>query len=424
MTGKNASGRFTEVDVLRAFAVGIVMVHHFYSEKFFLAGFGVTLFFVLSSFFATNSLLRFKEKAEAGAMRRATGLQTYYFRRWLRIWPLYYLVLAVTLIAGTDCASASFWWNAAFLSNIRLVVTGEWSGRFSHLWSLSALEQFYLVWPALILWCPRRRLLPVVLGTIALGTLYDAGCAAFNAPAFYWFATPVSSLNALGAGALLSLCAANVPGQAAMERIRWWAGKVFTPVFLALLAGKFFDYVPPGFTIYIGLVASLAFVWIIQRVMAGFSGVVGRSIFENRFLCHVGRMSYSIFLLHEFTELLIPKLPVLQALLHSNFRMVLLIPCTILLAHLSWVFIESPVLAFRKKYRSSPLDPVPAALPGAAGYFNPTPTSSTVFSLLRLESTHRETSKPAVVSASWGMIASSGGDDVPEVMNSPAGGLA
>src|SRR5580658_7637300 len=109
MAGKNASGRFAEVDVLRAFAVGIVMVHHFYSEKFFLAGFGVTLFFVLSSFFATNSLLRFKSKVEAGRMRRADGLKTFYLRRWLRIWPLYYLVLVVTLLAGTDYARASFW---------------------------------------------------------------------------------------------------------------------------------------------------------------------------------------------------------------------------------------------------------------------------------------------------------------------------
>lgn len=415
---KNASGRFAEVDVLRAFAVGIVMIHHFYSEKFFLAGFGVTLFFVLSSFFATNSLLRFKAKAEAGQMRRADGLQTYYIRRWLRIWPLYYLVLAVTALLGTAYARESFWWNAAFLSNVRLLVTGEWTGRFSHLWSLSALEQFYLIWPALILWCPRRRLVPLVLATISLGVLYDVGCAIFDLPPFYWFVVPVSSFNAFGAGALLSLCVANVPGEAAMRRIRWWTGWVCTPIFLALLAGKFFGYVPPGFTLYIGLVASLAFVHIIQRVMAGFSGPVGRWIFENRFLSHVGRMSYSIFLLHEFTELLIPKFPAVRAVLSSDYRIVLLMPCTILLAHLSWKFIESPVLAFRKKYRASALDAAPAYPAQAA------PTRSTVLSPLRFESTQRETAKPAVVSASWGMIASSGEEAAPDVMNNPAGGLA
>ncbi|HWB60078.1 MAG TPA: acyltransferase [Chthoniobacteraceae bacterium] len=407
------TGRFAGVDVLRAFAVGIVMIHHFYSEKFFLAGFGVTLFFVLSSFFATNSLLRFKDKLEAGQMRRGECLRTFYFRRWMRIWPLYYFVLAVTLVAGTDFARASFWWNAAFLSNVRLAATGEWPGRFSHLWSLSSLEQFYLLWPALVLWFPRKRLLPLALGTIALGLAYDLGCEIFNLSPLYWFVVPISSFNALGAGALLSLCAAKVPGDAAMARIRWWTGKVCAPVFVALLACKFFGCVPPGFTLYAGLIASLAFIHFIERVMTvpARSGPA-RMIFENRFLAHVGRMSYSIFLLHEFTELLIPKFPAVQAVLHSDYRIVLLMPCTILLAHLSWKFIESPVLALRGKFQALP------------GYFAATPTSNTVFSPLRLESTHRETAKPAVVSASWGMMASSGAVDGPEVMNNPAGGLA
>jgi len=189
--------------------------------------------------------------------------------------------------------------------------------------------------------------------------------------------------------------------------------------------GKFFNYVPPGFTLYIGLVASLAFVHIIQRVMAAPPrwGGVGSWIFQNRLLSHIGRMSYSIFLLHEFTELLIPKFPVVQAVLHSDYRIVILMPCTILLAHLSWKFIESPVLALRKKLVASPLDTAPAPAMGAV-YAGPMPTSSTVFAPLRFESTHRDTSKPAVVSASWGIIASSGEDAVPEVINSPAGGLA
>lgn len=374
MTGKTASGRFAGVDVLRAFAVGIVMVHHFYSEKFFLAGFGVTLFFVLSSFFATNTLLKFKAKIEEGEMQRSAGLKTFYVRRWLRIWPLYYLVLALTLLFGAEHARQSLWWNITFLSNIRMLVTSEWPGRLSHLWSLSALEQFYWVWPAVILWCPRRRLLPVALATMALGVVYNAGCAIFNPSSFYWFCVPVSSFTALGAGALLALCAAKIPSEAALARIQWWTSRVFTPLFLLLLIGKFFNYAPPGYAIYIGIVASLAFIHFIQRAMVGFSGFTGK-VFENPLLVHIGRMSYSIFLLHEFTEPLIPKIAFLQPLMHSDFRAVLLIPCTILLAHLSWKLVENPVLNLRKKYtapRPQPAVPVPV-------YFSPTPTSSTVF---------------------------------------------
>ena len=380
----NAPVRFAQVDALRAIAVGIVMIHHFYSEKFFLAGFGVTLFFVLSSFFATKSLLKFKTKIEAGEMRVADGFKNFYITRWLRIWPLYYLVLALTLVCGVEYARTSFLWNVAFLSNVQLIATGQWSGRFSCLWSLSALEQFYLVWPALILLCPRRRLLPVVLVTMSLGVIYNAGCTIFNPSQFLWFAVPFASFHSLGAGALLALVTAKVPGEAGVARIQWWTAKVFTPLFLVLLTGKFFNYAPPGYAIYIGLIASLAFIHFIQLAITGITGVTGR-ILENPLLSHIGRMSYAIFLLHEFTALLIPKTGIFNTILHSDYRIVILMPMTILLAHLAWKFVEFPVLTFRKKYRARasrparPARPQPEELAEVPVYFNAAPTSSTVF---------------------------------------------
>ena len=214
-----------------------------------------------------------------------------------------------------------------FLSNVRLMATGEWAGRFSHLSGrFPALEQFYLAWPALILWCPRRRLFPLALGAFLLGVFYNVVCAVLDLPVFWWFAPPLSMLPALGAGALLSLCMAGMPGQAA-ARVQWWAGNVFSPLFLALVAGKFFGVVPPGFSIFIGPVSSLAFIHFIRLAMDAprRGGVAGR-IFGNAALAHVGRMSYSIFLLHDFTELLLQRLPVLQPVLHSGFRVALLDP--------------------------------------------------------------------------------------------------
>jgi peptidoglycan/LPS O-acetylase OafA/YrhL len=170
------------------------------------------------------------------------------------------------------------------------------------------------------------------------------------------------------------------------------------PLFLLLLVGRIFKYAPPGYPVYIGVIASMAFIEIIRRASVGFPGMIGR-IFENRLLVHIGRMSYSIFLLHEFTELLIPRIGFFGPLLDSNYRMLVLIPATILLSHLAWVMVEAPVLSFRKRYTTT----VPARRAWSrpvAIYFNPTPTSSTVFPPLRFESTHRETTKPAVVSAS------------------------
>ena len=80
-------------------------------------------------------------------------------------------------------------------------------------------------------------------------------------------------------------------------------------------------------------------------------------VMKNPLVCHVGKLSYSIFLLHDFTELLVPKTAFLRPILESDFRAVILIPLTILLAHFAWQWIEAPMLSFRKKHLPAPAVP-------------------------------------------------------------------
>jgi len=129
-SSRPSSKRFAQLDTLRALAVTVVMLHHFRDTSFFLSGFGAILFFVLSGFFVTKTLIRFKGQITDGKIQTGTALKSFYLHRWLRIWPLYYLVLALTLILNVEYARSSFLWNAAFLSNLQVLVTGTWSGRF------------------------------------------------------------------------------------------------------------------------------------------------------------------------------------------------------------------------------------------------------------------------------------------------------
>lgn len=361
---KSGAQRFAQLDTLRAFAVCVVMIHHYYNKRFVLAGFGATLFFVISGFFVTKTLLRLKSDVAAENMRPGGALRSFYIQRWLRLWPLYYLVLALTLLFNVENARASFFWNATFLANIQVLTTGEWSGRFSPLWSLSVLEQFYLFWPTLILFCPRKYLLPSVLATIAIGPLYRMICLWMNAEPLYWCVVPFASFDQLGCGALLALCTRDVIGEPARDRILWVASRLCVPAFVALLIGKIFNVNPAYSAVYINTVASFAFIWLIQRTVTGFGGKA-RSILENPLLCHAGRMSYSIFLLHDFTELLVPKVGVLRPLLDSNYKAFVLIPLTILVAHVCWRLIESPILSFRRKYVTVPTGPLVGAGSGA-----------------------------------------------------------
>ena len=62
----------------------------------------------------------------------------------------------------------TFWWHALYASNVQIVVSGEWPGAISHFWSLAVEEQFYLAWPWLIVFAPRRWLVPAIVAAIAV----------------------------------------------------------------------------------------------------------------------------------------------------------------------------------------------------------------------------------------------------------------
>jgi peptidoglycan/LPS O-acetylase OafA/YrhL len=141
---------FGALDGLRAVSILAVLWHHTWeaptfwkaTERGFL---GVDLFFVISGFLIVTLILR--ERARSGAI----SLKNFYIRRFLRISPLYYgLLLALTVLLLTVGRQASM--RDPFFADLpwALTYTSNWVGLTTFLtitWSLSAEEQFYLVWP-------------------------------------------------------------------------------------------------------------------------------------------------------------------------------------------------------------------------------------------------------------------------------------
>lgn len=140
--------------------------------------FGVDLFFVLSGFLITRILL--------AARGGPHYFRNFYIRRTLRIFPLYYAVLAATLILPPlidGSVRGADWfatldrfgpWLWSYASNIRLALAGKWEvgGMLGHFWSLAVEEQFYLLWPAVVLLCPPRRFrrlcIAIAIGAVAV----------------------------------------------------------------------------------------------------------------------------------------------------------------------------------------------------------------------------------------------------------------
>jgi peptidoglycan/LPS O-acetylase OafA/YrhL len=149
--------RFGSLDGLRAASVAAVIWHHtgasFVAHPAAHAGHhGVTLFFAISGFLITTLLLR--ERERSGTI----DLRAFYVRRSLRIFPLYYavLLLYVVLVAALERnspAGRDFFANlpyfATYTSNLFVALDGRVIFYFS--WSLAAEEQFYLIWPLLLM---------------------------------------------------------------------------------------------------------------------------------------------------------------------------------------------------------------------------------------------------------------------------------
>jgi len=141
---------YPQFDGLRAIAVLLVMLYHL-RLPWFLSGFsGVQMFFVLSGFLITGILL--------DTVGSPGYLRTFYIRRALRIFPIYYLVLFVVsgiwILQGKPLSPGQFLANLFYGQNITLGLSNfqvEFPEILGHTWSLATEEQFYLLWPLLIL---------------------------------------------------------------------------------------------------------------------------------------------------------------------------------------------------------------------------------------------------------------------------------
>jgi peptidoglycan/LPS O-acetylase OafA/YrhL len=167
--------RIQALDGLRGVAILLVTGYHFYGRP---SGgfFGVDLFFVLSGFLITTLLL--EEHATSGAI----SLAAFYVRRARRLMPAAGLVLLLFLpLVGWRVAAMGGLYAANF---VRAFAHPDplYAMPFDHFWSLAQEEQFYLLWPPLLIFLlrrlSRRRLIAVLSLLFAAVSLYRVGLAA------------------------------------------------------------------------------------------------------------------------------------------------------------------------------------------------------------------------------------------------------
>ncbi len=178
---------------------------------------------------------------------------------------------------------------------------------------------------------------------------------AFSAGPFLWTLTPIGALDQLGCGVLLAYARHNPHDESLLRWIRFTGIAICGPLLALIVLMKSFGYSPAHLAIYLSIVACIFFAWLIDRALRGLEGRLG-ALLQVPGLAAAGRASYSAFLTHNFTALLIPPVPGFAEIINSNFRFVILITTTFVLAHLMVKYIEDPCGRYRKARFKMPVN--------------------------------------------------------------------
>jgi peptidoglycan/LPS O-acetylase OafA/YrhL len=309
--------------------------------------FGLDLFFALSAYLITELLLR--EHAERGRF----SIRDFYIRRALRIWPLYFSFLALTvLFIPTILPDEKFGPMyivsfALFAGNWVCATAGIPVSVAGPLWSISVEEQFYITWPLLLLLFGVHRIKHLVIAMLALAVGTRVLLAAYGAGHPGVWCNTLARLDPIALGAILAftlrgrapqiknslrllLCVAAFAG--------WW------------LAARYLSQDGPTSVITFS-VTGLASVMLLVAVLHKDARFLRFAPFS--WLVYLGRISYGLYVFHLLALTLMSKLlfiPVLGIQLNFERRLVLSFLLTVAFAAVSYRYLEQPFLRLKKRF--------------------------------------------------------------------------
>jgi peptidoglycan/LPS O-acetylase OafA/YrhL len=365
---KAKAGYQPHLDGLRCLAIIGVLIEHFGVPLPALLRFGplsVRFFFVLSGFFITLSLWKLQTEIIGSKKGSFLPVCRFYLSRFLRIGPPFYLALVVGALLGIDEVRTNFFWLATFQANNYIAYIGYWPEAISHFWSLAVQEQFYVVWPLVVLTLPKRWFIPAMVGFIVFGLAFRVFCIATSAPTLTRWVTIFGCFDSFAVGALM----AYFRQSKLLERMRHFSKPVLFAMPLAAFGCFFLGralMTLPENNIFLSCTESVDAVflaWLLAIALLGIEGKYGRFLGWAP-IVYVGRISYGIYVYHVFVIIVISPLLVPYGLSVDHWaagRIFVLIAVTLGLSSLSWHFLEQPFLAWKEalKPREVAFAPVP-----------------------------------------------------------------
>jgi peptidoglycan/LPS O-acetylase OafA/YrhL len=362
---------FKQLDFLRFVAVSLVITEHWFQphigEVLMFGRLGVLLFYTISGFLITNILLKAKARKDAGTLSAPQLLKTFYIRRTFRIFPIYYLMLLFLFAFSLEGIRHKIGWYGLYGSNIYSYVHQHWDGSMGPYWSLAVEEQFYLVWPFLLLATPAKHLLKFFFACILIAPIFRLISVT---AAFHFSASPSPMLamivltpDCLDLFAIGGLLAFALRDKAAHPRLNSFFSD--NRVIAVAAAGSFVLLLFKDTYIHYALfptVFAVLSAWVINKLVQRVNGVPGKVI-EMPIFLYLGKISYGIYLYHASFGAIMSmvdfallkagtKLSLYNSLetLNAGSRTCVWLVYLVIIASLSYFLIENPINRLKEKF--------------------------------------------------------------------------
>ncbi|WP_406693431.1 acyltransferase [Singulisphaera sp. Ch08] len=339
--------RITELDAIRGLAAMAVMIYHLKPQAFALHGVRVDLFLVLSGYLLSSIILK-----KGGGAR---FLFTFSIRRWLRIWPIYFIVLIFLILVNPYLGKPFPMDGLPYYMTFTQNVTRYWSDStpafnwyFEHTWSLAIEEQFFLFWPLLVVLVGRWPLVPISVALVILSVV-------MRSLGFHWWLL-LARCDGFAFGALLAVIFINRE-QVERHREKIQLGFSLTSLFAVGFAlatttatlGMDFSEMSllPSLMV---LSWNLLYFGLIGLVILN-TGHPSLRILRDARLGYLGKVSYGIYLFHSFVFIVLWSAARYLKLGEPLWLDGVKIGLTIALASISWHWIEQPIANLKDRFR-------------------------------------------------------------------------
>lgn len=343
---------YKHLDSLRAICISLVIWQHWFPSRitdFIKPGIlGVNIFFVISGFLITEILLRNKIKVKNKELSALKYFRNFFFRRSLRIFPIYLAAIFFVLYFNVFGCSNFAIYYLTYTVNFYSYSHQAWTN-FGHLWSLAVEEQFYLIWPLLIYIFPLKRTLLFIIIILSIGPLFRAISFLYLHNQFT-FAHPLAAVDGFSIGAILAYIIVHT--RTTLADLSVFFSRFFLLFFIGgiLMMYLIFMYVNPNangsyFNYFIPFYFTVIFLigaYFVVKFSSGFSGKL-EVLFSNNSIIFIGKISYSLYIFHNILPELVGWFGCAKLIPFNGWYKLIYLMILFATSLISWYFFERPI---------------------------------------------------------------------------------